>query len=135
METPIANSVPASPRFKGDILNQIYRVWLWRKFLPILCIEVAALSFIIYELAQAVFLQRVIENAMNVFFQNPPHIFSFFISAFVVTGFVTKVLIIAVIVALVFAIRHITQGFLRYILVRENYFSKVPQNADKKESA
>ncbi|MDP3770615.1 MAG: hypothetical protein U1A25_02465 [Candidatus Sungbacteria bacterium] len=132
METPTVNSLSASPQFKGQVLKQIYRVWLWRKFLPILVIEVAVLSFIIYELAQAVFLQRVLENAMNVFFQNPPHIFSFFISAFVVTGFATKVLVIAVIGALVFAIRHITQGFLRFILVRENYFSKVSNNTDKK---
>lgn len=131
METPIANSVLPSPRFKGEILKQIYRVWLWRKFLPILIIEVAVLSFVIYELAKAVFLQRVMENAMNVFFQNPPHIFLFFISAFVGTGFVTKILVLAVIVALVFAIRHITQGFLRFILVRENYFSKVSNNVNK----
>lgn len=133
METPTVRSLSTSPRFKGEILKQIYRVWLWRKFLPILLIEVGVLSFIIYELAQAVFLQRVIENAMNVFFQNPPRIFSFFISAFVGTGFATKVLIIAIIVALALVIRHITQGILRFILVRENYFSKVSDNTNKNQ--
>lgn len=114
-------------------MKQIYRVWLWRKFLPILLIEVGILSFIIYEFAQAVFLQRVMENAMNVFFQNPPHIFSFFILAFVGTGFATKVLIVAIIVALALVIRHITQGILRFILVRENYFSKVSDNTNKNQ--
>ena len=129
MDTPITNSVPVSPRFKGQVLKQIYRVWLRRKFFPILLIEVGVISFILYELAKAVFLQRVLENAMNIFFQDPPHIFSFFISAFVITGFVTKILVLAMIVGLVLVIRHITQGLLRFILVRQNYFGKASQDA------
>ena len=129
MDTPITNSVPASPRFKGEVLKQIYRVWLWRKFFPILLIEVGVISFILYELAKSIFLQRVLENAMNIFFQDPPHIFSFFISAFVITGFITKILVLAMIVGLVFVIRHITQGLLRFILVRQNYFGKASQDA------
>lgn len=124
---------PAStaPHFKGEVLNKIYRIWLFRKFLPVLMIEVAVFSFILYELAKAIFFRHVMENAMNVFFQNPSHIFSFFFSAFVDTRFGTKVLVIAIIVALVLVLRQLTQGLLRFILVRQNYFAKIPPSAQK----
>jgi len=129
-----AQSINAAPRFRGQIVRQIYRVWLFRTFLPVLIIEVAIFSFILYGLARQVFFQRIIENAMNVFFQNPSQIMSFFLSAFIDAGLGTKVLVVAVIVALAFVIRQITQGLLRFILVRQNYFAKVPQEAKPSKS-
>ncbi len=123
----INSSVNVTPRFRGEVLKKIYRVWLFRTFLPVLLIEVAVFSFILYELAKAVFFQRVIENAMNVFFQNPPHILSFFLWAFVDARFATKILVIAMIAAVVLVIRQLTQGLLRFILVKQNYFGKIEQ--------
>ena len=125
MNTISTNSMNATPRFRGEILKRIYRVWLFRTFLPVLLIEVAVFTFILYKLAQAVFFQRILENAMNIFFKDPSHIFSFFLSAFVDAGFVTKILVIAVMAALALVIRQITQGLLRFILVRQNYFAKI----------
>ncbi len=123
----ISPSVNTSPRFKGEILNKIYRVWLLRTFLPVLLLEIAVFSFILYYLGKAIFFQRIIENAMNVFFQNPPQILSFFLWAFVDAKIATKMLVIAVVIALALVIRQITQGILRYILVRQNYFAKIGQ--------
>lgn len=117
--------INATPRFRGEILRQIYRVWLFRTFLPVLIIEVAVFSFIVYELGKEIFFQRVLENAMNVFFQNPSHVMSFFFSAFMGTGWGVKILVAAIIAALVLVIRQITQGLLRFILVRQNYFAKI----------
>ncbi len=127
MDTNIttSDSMNVAPRFRGQVLNRIYRVWLFRTFLPVLLAEVAVFSIILYELAKMIFFQRIIENAMNVFFQNPSHIFSFFVWAFVDARFGIKVLVIAIVVALALVIRQITQGLLRYILVRQNYFAKV----------
>ena len=121
------NSINATPRFRGEVLKRIYRVWLFRTFLPVLLVEVAVFSFILYELAQAIFFQRVLENAVNVFFKDPPHIFSFFLWAFVDAHPGTKILVIAIIAALALVIRQLTQGLLRFILVRQNYFSKIGQ--------
>lgn len=130
MDVPATTqSINAMPRFRGELLRKIYRVWLFRTFLPVLVIEVAVFSFIFYELAKVVFFQRIIENAVNVFFQNPPHVMSFFLSAFVDAQWGTKILVIAVIAAFVLVIRQITQGLLRFILVRQNYFAKVAQTA------
>jgi len=114
-----------APRFHGQVLNRIYRVWLFRKFLPVLLSEVVVLSVVFYELAKLIFLQRIAENAMNVFFQNPSHIFSFFVWAFVDARFGIKVLVVAIVVAIALVIRQVTQGLLRYILIRQNYFAKV----------
>lgn len=123
----ISPSVNASARFRGEVLNKIYRVWLFRKFFPVLVIEIAVFSLVFYELARAIFFQRVLENAMNVFFQNPSHVFSFFLWAFADARFATKVLVVGVVIALALIIRQITQGILRFILVRQNYFSKIAQ--------
>lgn len=64
---------------------------------------------------------------MNVFFQNPSHIFSFFVWAFVDAGLGNKILAIGVVVVLALIIRQVTQGILRLILVRQNYFAAVGQ--------
>ena len=119
----------ATPRFRGEVLKRIYRVWLVRTFLPVLVIEVALFSFVLYQLAKAIFFQRILENAMSVFFQNPPHVFSFFLWAFVDARFATKILVIAVVAALALIIRQLTQGLLRFILVRQNYFGKIGPKA------
>ena len=129
MNIPLTDSMNTTSRFRGELLKKIYRVWLVRTFLPVLLIEVAVFSFILYELAKAVFFQRIIENAMNVFFQNPPHVLSFFLWAFVDARFGTKILVIGVLVAFALVIRQLTQGLLRFILVRQNYFSKIGPKA------
>lgn len=116
-----------SPRFRGEVLKQIYRVWLFRKLAPVLILEVLIFSFILYNLGQAVFIQRVIENAINVFFVAPSSILPFFISAFVNTTFLTKVLLVGVVSSIALILRHATQGLLRLILVRQNFFSRVGQ--------
>jgi hypothetical protein len=116
---------PDQAKFKGQILNQIYRVWLFRKLLPVLALEVALFSFVFYQIARAVFIQKVFENALSVFFANPPQLAGYLFSSFSNAALWTKVLGIAALVIVAFLIRHITQGILRLILVRENYFSRI----------
>ncbi len=117
--------VRPAPRFRGQILNRVYRVWLFRRLAPVLVLEVAALAFLLYELSRAVFVRRVVENALNVFFANPPAVVPFFYSAFAHARPLTQVVAVATLVALALLIRHLTQGILRFVLVRENYFSRV----------
>lgn len=112
-------------KFRGEVLNRVYRVWLFRKLLPVLLGEVLVLSAVLYFLGRTVFIQRVMDNALNVLFLNPPKIVPFFVDAFSGASFTTKIFSIAVIVFLALVIRHLTQGFLRLILVRDNYFSRV----------
>lgn len=117
--------ISESSGFRGEILRQIYRVWLFRTFLPVLLAEVAVFSFMFYQFGQTVFVRRIAENAVNVFFSNPSGIISFFVAAFFHASFLTKFLSVAIVVLLALLIRHITQGILRFILVRQNYFSKI----------
>ena len=121
------NSIPqnASPRFKGQILNKVYRVWLMRKLLPVLIFEIVLLSAVLYLLGKTVFIQRVFENALNVLFINPSQIIGFVIDAFARAPILTQILSIGLAVILAFLVRHLTQGLLRFILVKENYFSRV----------
>lgn len=125
MDNLNANQVNTTSRFRGEILRQIYRVWLFRKLAPIVFAEIILLTLAISELANAIFVRRVAENALNVFSQNPSGIFLFFAAAFTHTSFLTKILILAFFAVIAFLVRHLTQGILRFILVRENYFRKI----------
>ena len=117
--------IPASPRFRGEILNRVYRVWLFRRLAPVVVAEVAALVLLLWRLARLIFLRRVAENALNVFSAHPYGLIAFFVSAFEHASLATQIVLVAALVALAFLIRHVTQGILRFILVRENYFSRV----------
>ena len=112
-------------RFRGEALNRIYRVWLFRRFLPVLVTEVLVFSLALYWLAQAVFVERVVVNAMRVFFESPPRIFTFVISAFGAAPLATKLLSVGAAVLAALLLRQLTQGFLRMILIRKNYFGKL----------
>lgn len=114
-----------SAKIKGQILRQVYRVWLFRKLLPVVAGEIVLLSVVLYGLSRAVFIQRVFENALNVFFVNPSGIGLFVFSMFAQAPLATQVLGFGVLLLLAFIIRHLTQGMLRLFLVRENYFSRI----------
>lgn len=110
---------------RGQVLQQIYRVWLFRKLLPVIAGEIVLLTVILYVLGQAVFIQRIFENALKVFFINPPQIIGFLISAFFKASLATKVLGFGVLVVFALIIRHATQGLLRLVLIKEKFFAKV----------
>lgn len=110
---------------RGQVLKQIYRVWLFRRLLPVLISEVILLSGVLYVLGRTVFVERIMENALNVLFLSPGKIIPFAVSAFLHAPLVAKILSFGVIVLLALVLRHITQGMLRLLLVRENYFSKI----------
>jgi len=115
-----------SPQFKGELLQRVYRIWLFRKLAPVLIGEIIGLSLILYVVGRLVFVQRVIENMLTVFFLNPPRVVPFLVSAFLNSSTTTKLftLFAAVLIALV--IRHLTQGILRLVLVKKDFFGKTP---------
>ncbi len=118
-------SVSVSARFRGETLNRIYRIWLFRKLAPVLVLEIAALSLLFYAMAQLVFVERVVDNGIGVFFRSPSGIPSFVIGAFLHAPMVTKFIVAGIVVFTALLIRLLTQGLLRFILVRENYFSRI----------
>lgn len=124
-QAKIPDITPA--RFRGDVLRRIYRVWLVRRLVPILLLEVAVLSALLYGLAQIVFVERIFANAITVLFREPSGIASFAVSAFLHAPVAAKFFSIALVVLAALLIRLVTQGMLRFILVRENYFSRVTQ--------
>lgn len=120
-------TMQSSIKLRGQVLNQVYRVWLFRRLLPVVVAEIIILSLVLYQIAQVVFIQRVLENGLDILFVNPPRLFSFFVSMFTKATLGTRILGFAVIVLVALILRHLTQGLLRLFLVRENYFSKVRQ--------
>ena len=51
----ISQTVSPRMRYRGQVLNQVYRVWLFRKLMPVLAIEILAVAGLIYGLARSVF--------------------------------------------------------------------------------
>ncbi len=128
MNNPIttSSSLPHPlPRFRGQVLRQVYRVWLVRRFLPVFVLEVGILAIVLYELGRVTFVRRVLENALNVFFLNPSAIFYFVSGAFFHAPLATKIMGAGFLVLSALIVRHLTQGLLRFILVRVNYFSRL----------
>lgn len=115
----------STARFRGDVLRRIYRVWLVRRLAPILLIEIAVLSVILYGLGRLVFVERIFTNGITVLFREPSGIGSFAVSAFLHAPIAAKLFSVALVVLAALLIRLVTQGMLRFILVRENYFSSV----------
>ena len=119
------------PRFQGQVLNKLYRVWLFRKLLPVLIAEIIVFAFFLYEIGERVFIERVFDNASNILFTHPSGIPSFFVSAFLHAPKRTEAVVVIAALALAFLIRHFTQGILRLILVRQNYFGKIQNQGAK----
>ena len=47
-------------KFRGEVLNKIYRVWLFRKLLPVLAAEILVLSAALYFLCRSIFIPPLI---------------------------------------------------------------------------
>lgn len=112
-------------KYKGEVLNKIYRVWLFRKFLPVVILEVLILAFLLSQLGRLVFIQQILGNALDVLFSNPTGIGAFVVSTFANAAWGAKLLGVGLVVLAALLIRHLTQGLLRLILVRQNYFSRI----------
>lgn len=122
--SPTSPSLRATAKFKGQILRKVYRVWLLRKFTPVIAIELLVMTFLINELGHVVFVQRIIENATNVLFAHPRGFIGFIVAMFTNASTGERFLGISIIVFVAITLRHLTQGLLRWILVKENYFEK-----------
>lgn len=120
-----AGSNQNASRFRGEVLQRVYKVWLMRKFLPVLVLEIAALSIVFYQLGRVVFVQRVLENGIQVLFLNPPQFLNFILSMFAEAPWAARVLGFGAVLIVALVVRHITQGLLRLVLVRQNYFSRL----------
>ena len=125
MENITTQQIPEKEAFRGQILRQVYRVWLVRKFLPVFIGEIIVLTLLLYQAGRIVFVQRVFENAFSVLFNNPGGIINFGVTAFTHASTPAKIFGVAAAVFFALVIRRATQGILRLILVRENYFGKI----------
>ena len=117
-------SASSSPRFRGEVLRRIWRTWFIRRFLPVLVAEVVGLTLFAYWLAHAVFVRRILENALNVFFDNPTKVVEFVIFAFLYASIAVKVLAFTVLILLTLLVWKIGKALGRYAMVKQRYFAK-----------
>ena len=126
MESIEQQPVSTSP-MRGQVLKKIYRVWFFRRFLPAVLIELAVFSAFLYFLARAVFVQKIVENALSVFSAHPAEIIGFILFAFLYAHIVVKILSFTILILVSYLIYKIFQGIIRFVLVKENYFGRSKQ--------
>ncbi len=125
MENTSVQHVLGSSRFRGETLNKIYRIWLFRKLAPVLAAEIVIFSLLLYAIAKLVFVERVVDNGIGVLFRDPSGIPVFVIAAFLHAPIATKLITAGIVILIALLIRLLTQGILRFILVKENYFGRI----------
>jgi hypothetical protein len=107
--------IAPSIQLKKRIMRRVYAIWLFRK-LPWLAGELAVVMLIASQAAGQIFVNRVLQNAVeHSFTRSPASLFSYFFKAFFNTDFLVQILLISFVILGALAIRDLmrtTQPFL-----------------------
>ena len=97
--------ITPSIQLKKRIMRRVYAIWLLRK-IPWLAGELAVVLFIASQAAAQIFVNRVLQNAVeHSFTRSPATLFSYFFKAFFHTGFLVQALLIGLTVLVAIATR------------------------------
>lgn len=95
---------------KQAIMRRVWTIWFVRRVLPWLALEAAALWFVLAKMAEQIFVNKVLQNAVAHTFSRSPFEFpSFFIHAFLNTETLVQTLIIALLTASILLARDLAR--------------------------
>lgn len=99
-----------STHLKQAIMRRVWTIWFVRRVLPWLALEAAAVWFVLTKMAEQVFVNKVLQNAVVHTFSRSPFEFpSFFIRAFFNTDVLVQTLIMALLTAGILLVRDLTR--------------------------
>ena len=102
--------ITTSIQLKKRIMRRVYALWLLRK-LPWLVGELAIVVFVASEAAAQVFVNRVLQNAVeHSFTRSPATLFSYFFNAFLHTNFLVQGLLLGFIILAGIALRDLMRA-------------------------
>ena len=99
-------NITLSPSIKKIIMRRVRVIWFTRRVLPLLILETVAVAFIVRQLAESIFFNHVLQNAIvHTFSRSPVMMIDFFFRAFMSTEGIVQILLLgSVLVALLFAL-------------------------------
>ncbi|OGZ44499.1 MAG: hypothetical protein A2719_05245 [Candidatus Ryanbacteria bacterium RIFCSPHIGHO2_01_FULL_45_22] len=97
--------ITLSPSIKKIIMRRVHVIWFTRRVLPLLVLETAAVTLIVRQLAESIFFNHVLQNAIvHTFSRSPVMMIDFFFRAFIGTESAVQFLMLgSLLIALLFA--------------------------------
>lgn len=115
-----------SPHIKKIIMRRVRVIWFVRRVLPLLILETAAVALVVRQLAQSIFFNHVLQNAVvHTFSRSPVTIVDFFFRAFLNTESAIQLLVLgSILVGMLFARDALRT--LRAFLLKQSNLSLLP---------
>lgn len=89
-------NISPSSHIKTTVMRRVRFIWFMRRMLPFLIIETVAVAFVVRQLAESVFFNHVLQNAiLHTFTRSPFMIVDFFFRAFLHTEGLVQILFLA----------------------------------------
>ncbi|MBU4348278.1 hypothetical protein KJ671_02130 [Patescibacteria group bacterium] len=100
---------------KNKIAWKVYIVWLFRRIIPLLVLEIILLVLGFYFLGKFVFVQKVFENAFLSSAQNPIIVFLYMFNAFASTTFLKKIIVLILLSLGILCMKDVGRALVSYI--------------------
>jgi hypothetical protein len=100
---------------KNKIAWKVYRVWLFKRIIPLFILELVLLTLALWILGRLVFVQQVFTNAFLASAQNPLILASYMFKAFWATSILKKIIILIFLSFGILIMRDVGRVFNSYI--------------------
>lgn len=99
-------TVSISPYMKQAVMRRVKTIWFTRRVLPLLLLETTAVWFAMQNIAEYVFVNNVLQNAIvHTFSRSPIMMLEFFFRAFLNTEVLVQMFVLASLVVGIFIAR------------------------------
>lgn len=115
-------NITISPSVKKIVMRRIRVIWFVRRVLPLLIFETAAVTLIVRQLAESIFFNQVLQNAIaHTFSRSPFMIADFFIRAFLNTDTVVQLLVAGSLLVGAFILRDALRSLNAFAQKQSNF--------------
>lgn len=115
-------SITPSIHLKTAIMRRVRMIWFVRRALPWLILETAVVAVVALRVAEYVFVNKVLENAvLHTFARSPFMIVPYFARAFLNTGLVEQILLAGSLTFAFLLVRDLMRSAQAFVLKRSNF--------------
>lgn len=112
------NSIKFENPMQAQIMRQVYLVWFFKKALPFVLLEGLILFILLNQVARYVFVEKVLEGFVKIFFSNPFEFLAFFGKTFLKTKTIVQISLIGSSALALILSKNILQCVIQFHLVK-----------------
>ena len=105
------------------VMGRVFRFWLLRHTVPLLITELIVGWVGLTFLANYIFVEKVVSNALTFSVGNPLRLMSYAFSAFFATNLLNQAIVIICGAALLLMLRNINRSIIEYVSMKRNLYS------------